>query len=197
MPCYYHRFTGSQPGCMSCSADNAFYGGFGRGLYLWPLNIFQGAKGGDRPNVVQADKELRAVGRWYRGRSSLREDFQQARELYGSLPPGVQAGIELGALESLGGFAAGMMLNNVISAFAGRSIANALGARLGPQHRIFARTPATIVVGGLLTYLSIVAATNNFVNAQNDLLNQHPDARRTFDDLLETLNKDEKNDKRS
>lgn len=189
MPCYFHRFTGTQPGCLACGADNAFWGGFGRGLYLWPQNIFKGIAGADRPNVVQADKELRAVAALYRERESLREDIQQARQLYGSLPSGVKAGIELGAIESMGGLTCGFILNSLISAFAGRSIANYMGARLGSQHRILARTPATALVGGLLTYFSIVATTQNLMEAQNRLLEQHPDARETFDEALDKLTK--------
>ena len=184
MPCPNHHFVPNN----ACPLCRAFYGGFVHGVKAYPFKIYSGVKGLTPEDAERTSKELSIVSRRLFGRN-LKEDAQDAKDLYDDLPEGVRSGIKLGAAREAGSLASGMLIGGLLSAFAGRAAANFAVFRLGAMHGPHASRAASIVVGGTLTYLSIVGAVSNFQRQTRVVLEEVPGGMEKLDEALDEMKK--------
>jgi hypothetical protein len=161
-----------------------FAGGFISGVVQYPKRILRGV-GGLSPNqAAQANQNVQMMTWLYQQwRLPSPQQVSQVYQAYQQIPPPVREGLNLGAANMAGQFAGGTAVSQLVAFYSGRSIANSLGAAFGPQHAIFARTPAAVLVSGLLTYFSWVSANINFVGHMEDTMRQHPQVRNFVEEL--------------
>ncbi len=187
MPCPLHHFA-SVGHCPYC---RCFGGGFVEGFIFYPTRLYKGMFQFTPQYAKDAGRDLRTMSALARKYPPNQENRNRAQEAYSELPPPVQEGLQLGAVQSVGSVIGGMLASMLIAGAMGRCASRMAVITLGPRgtlHAPYWGRMASIFGGGLLSWYALMGSTVDHVNRRNQLVQQLPEQQRQIiDDIIREL----------